>query len=30
MFCGVIAELVVGENSSGHHVGSHLKSYIIW
>src|SRR3954467_12232535 len=29
MFCCVIAELVVGENGSGHPVGSHLKSSIV-
>jgi hypothetical protein len=30
MLRGVVAKLIVGENSSGHHVGSHLKSSIVW
>jgi hypothetical protein len=30
MFRGMVAELIVGENGSGHHVGSHVKSSIMW
>ena len=30
MLRGMIAELIVGENGSGHHVGSHLKSSTVW
>ena len=30
MLRGVVAKLIVGENSSGHHVGSHLKSSMVW
>src|ERR1700738_3266820 len=30
MLRGMVAQLIVGENSSRHHVGSHLKSSIVW
>src|SRR3954452_17520861 len=30
MLRGVVAELIVGENGSGHDVGSHVKSSIVW
>jgi hypothetical protein len=29
MLRGMITELIVGENGSGHHVGSHVKSSIM-